>query len=54
MKNEAIRKILEAHSIPCYEQGLRIYADTMIGDPFEEVDDLTGYSKDQIYEWLGY
>lgn len=56
MKNESIRKILENHSVPCYEKDGHIFADTMIAgsSEFEEVEDLTGYTRRQIYEWLGY
>ena len=56
MKNESIRKILENHSVPCYEKDGHIFADAMISGSslFEEVEDLTGYTKKKIYEWLGY
>ena len=56
MANEAIRKILDNHSVPCYEKDGRIFADTMISGSsvFDEVDDLTGYTRKQVYEWLGY
>lgn len=56
MKNETIRKILELHSIPCYEQNGRVYADTMLSgsEIFEEVEDLTGWTRKQLYDWLGY
>lgn len=56
MKNEAIRKILDNHSVPCYEKDGHIFADTMIAgySQFDDVDDLTGYTRKQVYEWLGY
>ena len=56
MRNEAIRKILEDHSIPCYEKDGHIFADTMIAGSsvFEDVEDLTGCTRKQIYEWIGY
>lgn len=56
MKNEHIRKILENHSVPCYENDGHIFADSMIAGSslFEEVEDITGCTSRQIYEWLGY
>ena len=56
MSNAESLRVLREHSVSCYEQDGRIYADTMIsGTPvFEEVDDLTGYSMEQLKNWLGY
>ena len=56
MTNEIIRKILENHGVPCYEQNGRIFADSMYAhmELFEQVEDLTGYTKQQLLNWLGY
>lgn len=56
MKNEKIISILKAHSVPYFEKGGRVYADSMYAELklFEEVVDLTGYSLQALLEWLGY
>lgn len=56
MENKKILSILKSHNVPCYEHDGRVYADTMISSKpvFAEVDDLTGYTLEQIREWLGY
>jgi hypothetical protein len=56
MTNEKIANILEKHYIPYFEQDNRIYADSMqVGTAiFEEVEDLTGYSRHELLAWLGY
>lgn len=56
MKIERIAKILDLHFVPYYCQGGRIYADSMVAhtDLFEEVVDMTGYTRDELYAWLGY
>ncbi len=56
MENLAIEKILKAHSVPYYEKNGRIFADSMLAgtEIFEEVEDVTGFSKKKLYEWLGY
>lgn len=56
MGNKNIKKILDAHSVPNFEKGGRIYADSMLAGSglFEEVEDLTGWSMEKLWEWLGY
>ncbi|MGN0404035.1 MAG: hypothetical protein ACI4F1_02315 [Bariatricus sp.] len=56
MKNETIMRILKDHSVPCFQTDGHIFADTMIAGSalFEDVEDLTGYDKKQLYNWLGY
>ena len=56
MTNNQIIKILNAYSIPYYEKDGRIFADSMLSGTsrFEEVEDFTGCTKKQLYEWLGY
>lgn len=56
MSNEKIARILDQHSIPHYIENGRIYADCMIAGTqvFEEVEDMTGCSKNELYDWLGY
>lgn len=51
-----IRSILDAHGVPCFISGGRIYADSMIACTalFECVEDLTDYTRAQLYAWLGY
>lgn len=56
MNIERIAEILTLHSVPYRIEGGRIYADTMAAGStlFEEVEDLTGYTRSQLYAWLGY
>lgn len=56
MTNENIEKILDKHNVPYYTKNDRIYADSMLSGTkvFEEVEDMTGYGKTQLYDWLGY
>lgn len=56
MKNEKIANILDKHYVPYFEQGGRIYADSMQAGTavFEGVEDLTGYSRQKLMAWLGY
>lgn len=56
MDNKRIARILEAHNIPYYCEGGRIYADTMEAgtEKLEHVEDLTGYSVKALRDWLGY
>ncbi len=51
-----ISRILKNHNIPFYVKNSRIYADSMCGgtEIYEEVIDVTDYSRAQLYEWLGY
>ena len=56
MKLSQIRAILDAHFIPYFEEGGRIYADSMEGGTslFEKVEDCTDWSVAQMRDWLGY
>lgn len=56
MSNSQIKKLLDVHNIPNYEMNGCIYADSMIAgtEVFECVEDMTGWSKKLILEWLGY
>ena len=51
-----IQTILPNHSIPFYVQNGRILADSMIAytELFQEVVDLTDYTRQQLFAWLGY
>lgn len=55
-KIERMQKILDDHGIPNYVQNGHLYADSMLsGYPiFYEVEDLTNYSRSELYSWLGY
>lgn len=56
MKIECVVKILESHSVPYFTKDGRIYADSMqaFTELFEEVEDLTDFSRSELYSWLGY
>lgn len=56
MTIERIRKILDLHSAPNYTQNGSIYADSMEAgtEVFEKVENVTGWSRSQLYAWLGY
>lgn len=57
MRRETIIKILDMHFIPWrMTQSGRIQADSMIGGTrvFEIVEDVTDWSRSQLYDWLGY
>lgn len=51
-----ITRILEQHGIPYYEKDGHIYADSMISgtDLFQEVEDVTDWTRDRLAAWLGY
>ena len=53
---EKIRKILDLHGVPNYTENGNIYADSMISGKklFEEVENVTDWTKSQLYIWLGY
>lgn len=53
MEISRIKKILDAHSTPYYIKGGRIFADCMFAF-HEKFEDVTGWSKTQLYVWLGY
>lgn len=56
MTIERIRKILDLHNIPNYTQKGSIYADSMEAgtEVFEKIENVTGWSRSQLYVWLGY
>ena len=56
MKIEYIAKILALHSVPHFTKDGRIYADSMIAhtELFEKVEDLTDFTRSELYSWLGY
>lgn len=57
MRIDTIVKILELHFIPYMITGDgRILADSMIGGTrkFEITEDVTDWSRRQLYDWLGY
>ena len=56
MSIKTIAAILERHNVPYLIQDNRVLADSMIAfSPlFSEVIDVTSYSRDQLYSWLGY
>lgn len=51
-----IKQILDAHFIPYYEKDGHIYADSMDAytNLFEEVEDVTNWTKSHLAAWLGY
>lgn len=56
MNNQQIIKILDAHSIPYKIEDGHVIADSMLADAdlFEETVDVTGWTKKQLLDWLGY
>lgn len=56
MTIEYIIKVLCQHSIPFKIEGNRIYADSMFAgtETFEQVEDVTDWTKSELYAWLGY
>jgi hypothetical protein len=56
MTAERIAKILEQHGTPFYEQNGRIYADSMLSGTklFEEIIDVTEWTRSELLRWLGY
>lgn len=51
-----IKSILDAHGVPNFIADGRIYADSMMAHtaPFEEIEDLTDYTRAELFAWLGY
>jgi hypothetical protein len=51
-----IKQILKDHSVPYYELNGNIYADSGIGGTgiFEEVENVTTWSRKELFDWLGY
>jgi hypothetical protein len=56
MEIKQIEKVLKLHSVPYRIVDDRIYADSMIAgtEVFENIEDLTGYTMQQLRDWLGY
>jgi hypothetical protein len=56
MEIKQIEKILRLHGVPYRIAGARISADSMEAgtEIFEKVEDLTGYTLQQLRDWLGY
>lgn len=55
MTNAMISRILDMHYIPHYEENGKIFADTMeVSEKFAQVEDVTGWSKRKLFDWLGY
>lgn len=56
MQLAKIKSILDAHGVPNYISGGRIYADTMeaYAESFAAVEDLTDYTRAELLAWLGY
>ena len=56
MSINTIAHILDKHNIPYVIQDGRILADSMIAFTplFAETVDVTNYTKDQLYNYLGY
>lgn len=53
---KSVLQILDLHSVPNYTQNGSIYADSMEAgtEVFEKVENVTGWSRSQLYAWLGY
>lgn len=51
-----IQTILDAHGVPNFIAAGRIFADSMCDftAPFEEIEDLTDYTRAELFAWLGY
>lgn len=56
MSIPSIAKILDSHSVPYFINNGHIYADSMVAFSalFDEVVEMTCWSCDEIYSWLGY
>lgn len=57
MRRETIIKILDLHFIPwMITQNGRVIVDSMIGGTrvFEFTEDVTDWTRSQLYDWLGY
>lgn len=56
ISKEKMIKILKQHSISFKIENDRILADSMIAgkEIFDETIDITDYTKNQLYTWLGY
>lgn len=56
MTIKQIEKILNNHSVPFYTKDGKVYADSMLADTdvFENVVNVTNWSKTKLFQWLGY
>ena len=56
MTIERIKSILDSHGVPNFIAAGRIFADSMSAftAPFEEIEDLTDYTRAELFAWLGY
>lgn len=56
MHLKQIETILKAHSVPYYIKNNQIYADSMISGTklFDCTENVTNWTKKQLYVWLGY
>ncbi len=53
---EKIKKIIDRHHVPYFEQNGRLFANSMEGgtELFEHAVDVTDMTKPELYAWLGY
>lgn len=51
-----IQSILDSHGVPSFISSDRIFADSMgaFTAPFEEIEDVTDFTRAELYAWLGY
>lgn len=51
-----IQTILDTHGVPNFIAAGRIWADSMAAHTalFEEIEDLTDYTREDLFAWLGY
>lgn len=56
MTIEYIAKVLTQHSIPFQIENHRVYVDCMLAgtETFEQIVDVTDWTKSELYAWLGY
>lgn len=56
LPTETIKGILISHSIPFYEKNGEIFADSMLAhtEMFQYVENVSRWSKRELYVWLGY
>ena len=56
MTTTKIQSILDSHGVPNFIAAGRIFADSMgaFTAPFEEIEDVTDFTRAELYAWLGY
>lgn len=56
MSISKIQSILDSHGVPNFISAGRIFADSMgaFAAPFEEIEDVTDFTRAELYAWLGY